>query len=970
MNNTKKTLFGALALTALVGVGVGSALTANATQDSTHEPTSEIAFISGECTAIRMDDPTGIRFGATVSDALEAQLLDGTAYKTGAEAGLIIVPNFVFEAYNAQETEGKEVDYFAFVLAKYGKEKAEVSRAFLPKVLAETSATDKVTGSIVELQDANYNEAYSAVAYYTLDGENYVYSAVSEAKTVTNVADSALLDTTTQYEADERIALGNIIEKASSLKNGGTATAFATYEVKKGDKIDLKAKYASEVNATDIAYTLNGEAIDGNYTATVCGVNELKITAYNGAMEMNIPLSVYAEVDGDVMHGLSLDTIKQELGVTGDITVSQNGNAVASTEGTIAYTTVDVTFSEGVSGSVASPKTYTVTAGEAEYKVLVNVWSALIGTADELCSAHEYEVKGSTVHGYYKLTADIDMDEATDTAWATNWTPIADGAHQAYNGGFRGIFDGQNHVISNFVSAGQYKALIRSTSDKALVQNVVFENAVMKGALQSGIIVALNAGGTFDNIDVELTLEANGYANNAPGVFGRLDWASSYASDLAYNYIKISNTTITAKDTATGTRTYASAIGYKHDGLLPASHLILKNVELFGFNNVLETRIDGTDKVISTLGELETQATCTNVNIWGSKLDKINQTATKLTAVETDVANGATVDFADKLPAGKTLAKVYDSELNALTGTSVTFTWTDASNVVKAYVLEDTDGDYYTIDVTVWTRLIADEAGMLAMQDDLEKNIIYRSIYVEDNNANSILTTPTGGNAAFYGYFKLIDDITMTTTWTKTMAGAPKVAPETGSTAYAQQYKAVGFRGVFDGNNKKITNFTVSGADAGLFGVIGKGAVIKNVTFENVTFAGVTGTTQRTGLLGAYATACTVENVNISYNAVTVECYGVGALFGNTNEGGNGAVYSETTTLNNVAVTMVEKDGVDNTKSYVTLCGKVQLLSTMFNIIGTVTFEGKALYTSTWSSEGYVTEYTGITLVTPTASAE
>ena len=80
------------------------------------------------------------------------------------------------------------------------------------------------------------------------------------------------------------------------------------------------------------------------------------------------------------------------------------------------------------------------------------------------------------------------------------------------------------------------------------------------------------------------------------------------------------------------------------------------------------------------------------------------------------------------------------------------------------------------------------------------------------------------------------------------------------------QSDAVGFRGTFDGNGKKIFNAGIG--ECGLFGQVGKGAVIKDVTFDNITYT--VKNYQRTTLLGHLVSGATIQNVTlniISYGA-------------------------------------------------------------------------------------------------------
>ena len=99
----------------------------------------------------------------------------------------------------------------------------------------------------------------------------------------------------------------------------------------------------------------------------------------------------------------------------------------------------------------------------------------------------------------YELTRDLDFGDATsyrtgvvNSEWATNWQPIGDQGNP-----FNGVFDGNNHTISNLRidrtntdSVGLFVAL----ADGAQVRNVNLEDVAVKGRFDVGSLAAYNAG--------------------------------------------------------------------------------------------------------------------------------------------------------------------------------------------------------------------------------------------------------------------------------------------------------------------------------------------------------------------------------------------------------------------------------------------------------------------------------------------
>ena len=111
-----------------------------------------------------------------------------------------------------------------------------------------------------------------------------------------------------------------------------------------------------------------------------------------------------------------------------------------------------------------------------------------------------------------------------------------------------------------------------------------------------------------------------------------------------------------------------------------------------------------------------------------------------------------------------------------------------------------------------------------------------------------------------YGYYVLVNDIDY--------EGEMTAKTRYGKDMYSASY---GFRGVFDGNNKTIKNFVISNdTSRGLFGHVGKGAVIKDVTFDNVVYP--KGDFKALPLLGATVREATVENLTINISEYHISC--------------------------------------------------------------------------------------------------
>lgn len=249
---------------------------------------------------------TGIRFPATVPASL-VSALDGEDY-----VGMLIVPEKVFTAFEAQSME---TDYIKFIASKMEKTAAEVEAdnacTFALSQLSETE-DNVIYGTIASLSDANYNEAYQAVAYYVDDGVYYYAATPSEARTVAYVADEALLDADGGYSDDQKTALGNILEKSIMLENNITDEYVLSVNTLETAEL---APLFSGLNATDVTFTPEDKTVatvdeDGVLTALQTAGNTLvNVSAYGGKVNFDISVKTTA-VKGDAvkMHGTTFYT--------------------------------------------------------------------------------------------------------------------------------------------------------------------------------------------------------------------------------------------------------------------------------------------------------------------------------------------------------------------------------------------------------------------------------------------------------------------------------------------------------------------------------------------------------------------------------------------------------------------------------------------------------------------------------------
>lgn len=241
-----------LAFACVLSCAIGTqVLTASA--DTAKE--ADLQMLSGA--SIRMDvttnedgevvvgSGTGIRFSATASKDLVATLVENGAYKSGAELGMLMVPAKYVSDYTAQlKDDNAYDDYFTYFSEVKDASEANIKYVYPAEQLSTTEANN-INVTLESLLNDNYDLSYQALAYYKLGGTTY-YSAPSETRKVAEVAHAALTDTEKTYTADQRTALGNIIEKSIVLKNGLTAGADGYYEMTltESESIDWKEIFA------------------------------------------------------------------------------------------------------------------------------------------------------------------------------------------------------------------------------------------------------------------------------------------------------------------------------------------------------------------------------------------------------------------------------------------------------------------------------------------------------------------------------------------------------------------------------------------------------------------------------------------------------------------------------------------------------------------------------------------------------
>ena len=259
-------------------------------------------------------------------------------------------------------------------------------------------------------------------------------------------------------------------------------------------------------------------------------------------------------------------------------------------------------------------------------------------------------------------------------------------------------------------------------------------------------------------------------------------------------------------------------------------------------NTYKDVKIIAEDGKINTLSQTNSGSSFENVTVESMKMNYVYGTSPSVEGVTLKKINVVTLtNNQDILLTNETYAISLGSEGTGLTINSITCNGVDLGTnlsnldmsaiksdmtkhgITNVIVKGEKDGNKVTIiaPVTLVTK-------MISTQDELR----------------SVVTTITDTTQkAIFGYYKLANDINYSDGFISYSMG------------YTWTDSLNGFRATLDGNGKTITGFAHA---QGMFFVIGKGAVIKNVNFVSTKWSTFTDR-----LFGSACYNATFENVNI-----------------------------------------------------------------------------------------------------------
>lgn len=528
---------------------------------------SDMQFVG---TSIRMVDPVGIRFTASFSDGIIEELCNVeengtiTSYKNDGDTfGMVVVP--------AKALKNATGDIINYICTNYNKQKTDISTEFNVNQIYFEEGEYRANGVIHTISDKNFNLDYQAVAYYIQGGE-YVYSDLSDAYSIVEVAD--LLLQKEEVEDDANI-LTNIVNKSLGLNYDNIAVSgFA------GDIIDLKQAFFSNITAQDFAITCEDQvvSIDGNVVTLVgAGQTTLTVSAYDGKFTMQVPVSVksVAEIAKKVEQKASGEAILsltqanfEDLGVTyNDELVIAGLEGTSSTIATVGEVdevyfydgteftptnvsetgfTIDKIVENGVPAIIINNpyRLITYRVGNEVFASPMYIHNYAMHTKDEFNTYFASVINaGTAISGKsFALTADINVEGVTIKGTSDGSTGVT---HQC-------DFYGYGHSITGLtVENAMFYRVSGSFNKVAFKQATCISNVPWVGFL---------ARNTWDSMKIEDCYFDVNYTNSASKFIGAV------INTVSAGTTKVSNTLVEVS--SDGTPTHYSAVVWTNNGTL------------------------------------------------------------------------------------------------------------------------------------------------------------------------------------------------------------------------------------------------------------------------------------------------------------------------------------------------------------------------------------------------------------------
>lgn len=458
-----------------------------------------------------------------------------------------------------------------------------------------------------------------------------------------------------------------------------------------------------------------------------------------------------------------------------------------------------------------------------EYKKNLRVVTKKISNFDELNDALKFNAN-NVKYGYYKLTKNL-----IGNAWYQSGNGVGDSIWKNPNGelGFRGTLDGNGFTIQEtFWNTGLFGYIGKG----AVIKNITFNVNKYANDKEYMLLGYSMVGATLENVNVNVTPQHGD---------GRTEIKSNGVSGLLTSIFANGNTfknvVVDARDTDIDTL-FGSCAYYGYTGA--DTNTFDKNCKVVAKSLLGLACINNAEGVKKTDSAfISGSANLTVAKVGAAKWFNNEIVLPNVTG------NDYSVNLGDYTTAATLLPVTFGGEAVDYKEGTLTLTDEFKNNTQKhgnrnLCLIVEKDGKYYNIktQVTVITKEIKTPSDL------------------------SVLNGASGdAEYAIYGYYRLANDIGK--------ENYDGINNGSTITNFVNKDGLIGFRGTFDGNKKSISAKIYG---TGIFGIVGKGAVIKDLTVNSYAYSD-----GRTAF--AYSiTGATIENVTINIKSGSSTSYTTG----------------------------------------------------------------------------------------------
>lgn len=655
-------------------------------------------------------------------------------------------------------------------------------------------------------------------------------------------------------------------------------TGFADSGVMKNDKTAFVA-FGATIDALKTAYGATDKSLAyavENYLTDYVGVNHTDVEKIKKIMLSSYMPSDVIYLDGErQVIEVSKPDNEINLGDTAYETIEGvylGGNKIGD-----SISLIDGANLSGVYGERELTVVLNTENGRKIVKVPVLVVTKYIRNAEDLTTSLRISDNGN--FGYYELKNDITLDSLSNGE-----------AKVAFDGsnGFRGIFEGKGHTITSVL--GDH-GLFGFVGNGAIIRNVKFDISGSVNVMNKTIIADYVLGARIENVTINVATESAEFGADA-----------GLVTSAAFNGNTVTGLIVNAKKAAVNSLFGGGKYLFDKNEF-DSCFVNVKNIKELARNyvngNYVSVYLEDASGFGGEITDVIDISVADVINVKGANIElKVGErfANTKVTKVvcngieikERKFENGILYLFNDFAVFGENLGKTvinvtFEADNGIIVETKIgVVAFTDSEEVEfdetqeifinraeNSIDLKNYAGStVYSISVAGY--YLGNDVNSLDIGDELKENKAqhgrqimsvllgndggYYTVYIpvtvvtaeisDISQLNAIMASDST-EYAIHGYYKLVADVGKSS---DNLNNGNDVNWENNDGLY-------GFRGTLDGNGHSITATVLQ---KGTFGIVGSGAVIKNLTINAYGFAD-----SRTVLARSIRSA-TFENVTIN----------------------------------------------------------------------------------------------------------